>query len=49
MILNNYNYIKLYIDIATSMSWALSIFVLLISVMQSVNEVQSLNNTPIFL
>ena len=40
--------IKLYIGITTSMSLALSICVLFISLMQSVNGAQFLNTTSLF-
>ena len=49
MVLKNYHNITLYTGIAISMSLALSIFVLLILLMQSVNWAQSLNNTLLFL
>ena len=50
MFLHNYHYsIKLYIDITISISFALSICVLFISLMQLVNGAQFLNATPLSL
>ena len=50
MFFNNYHYfIKLYIDITTSMYLALCICVLFISFMQSVNGAQVLNITSLLL
>ena len=40
---------KFYIGITTSRSFALSTWVLFVSIMQSVNTVQFLNITPLFL
>ena len=50
MFLNNYHYsIKLYTGITISISLALSISVLFISLLQLINRAQFLNITPLFI